>query len=294
MNDYWREVFGWSVSRQGLWDECMLAYYYRYIARWEGHKGDPFRERMRFLGALKKLVFVKGQYIHDAIQSQVDHRYMGRPVNAEAAQNLYRMSIEKVMRYPKQHLVEAFNGIGVEDEEFANLLEQGREQLERFFSVIWPSYDELEYLRHERFDSFELRGVKVNVKIDLASRNDRGEVVITDWKTGKEWGEPSENLQMSTYIMWACHMFKVPLERVKGEIVYLSSGKHVPTIRDQAQVDEAAGLIQSGARDMLSVKGTTDLPGSPSPDRCQVCNFATYCPHGKEVLAGMGLAFSPL
>ena len=92
MNEYWREIFGWSWSRQRTWDVCKLRYYYSYIGKWEGFKGDLNRERLQWLSKKTDWVMLEGELIHEAIESQVNQWAIGRPVSKTAATFFYDLT----------------------------------------------------------------------------------------------------------------------------------------------------------------------------------------------------------
>lgn len=284
MNEYWRENFGWSVSRQSMWAECKRKYYFNYIGKFEGPRGDFEGMRVKFLSKLKKFVFIEGELIHKAIESQINQHYVGREVSEESAKNLFINELNKIRKRTENCIAEVKNGETIENSKFDEIQEDGLEQLDNFFKIIWPIYKKLKYLNHEHVDSFYIDDIKVWVKADLVTKTDGGTVVITDWKTGKEWGDIKENPQMSTYILWAMDYYDLPLEKIKAEIAYLRTNKIITTERSDKQLEEVRNMIKSKSLEMLNVSSLDELPPDPSESKCKVCNFLTVCKDGKSVV----------
>ena len=286
MNEYWREIFGWSVSRQSIWDECERKYYFNYIGKFEGPRDDFERARINFLSKkLKKFVFTEGELIHKAIEFQINQHYVGREVSEESAKSLFIHELDKIRKRPEDHIVETKNRLVIEDSKFDEMQEDGLEQLDNFFKIIWPIYKKLEYLKHERVDSFYIDGIKVWVKADLVTKTNDGTVVITDWKTGKEWGDIGESPQMSTYVLWAMDYYNLPLEKIKAEIAYLRTNKIVTVEKSEEQLEKIRNMIKLKSLEMLDVSSLGDLPPDPIESKCKVCNFLTICEDGKSVVA---------
>jgi len=289
MNTYWREIFGWSKTRQALWDECKRAYYYHYIGKWEGFRGDRKRERLQRLSKLKKFIFWKGELIHEVIRNQVTLFSANKPFLQEGAKKYFVQQVEEVRRHPEGSITEAVNGHIVSDERFEAAQTDGLRQLDNFFGLVWPRYRERRLLEYERLTFFEVRGTKVWVRVDLVTQTDDEKVIITDWKTGDErWMDVESDEQMGVYIMWAIDRFDVPLTQISAEFVFLRSGESLSVIRTQQQLEDLKEAISIRAKEMLAVQTEADFPPSPEERKCYECNFATICPEGKQSIGSAG------
>ena len=122
------------------------------------------------------------------------------------------------------------------------------------------------------------------MKADLVTRTEDGTVVITDWKTGKEWGNVEESPQMSTYILWAMDYYDLPLAKIKAEIAYLRTNKIITMERSDKQLEGVRNMIKLKSLEMLSVSSLDELPPDPGESKCKVCNFLTVCEDGKSVV----------
>jgi hypothetical protein len=87
-----------------------------------------------------------------------------------------------------------------DDTFFDQIRKTGVEQLENFFTKIWPEMKEYTYMRHEKFDRCMAGDTPVSLKVDLVSMMPDGSILITDWKTGHVRAEdPLHSLQMNVY-----------------------------------------------------------------------------------------------
>jgi len=288
MNDYWKKYFGWSSSRQNTWNTCKLRYYFSYIGKWEGFRGNRDRDKLQWLSRLKPWYMVKGSLVHEAIESQINQWSIHRPVSQEAAINIFRFKFSEVRSNPSKYLIDDINGFPVKVEEFDASLQEGVKILEIFFGTFWLNYEPLEYVKHEEFDSFEIGGQKVWVKIDLVTRMDDGLIVITDWKTGKvEENKDANEAQIGAYVLWAVEKLKVAEDRVKTEIAYLKDPSRRRNLIgfSKEQLLGVRTQILNGSKEMLAVSSPDDFPASPSERNCRGCSFATVC--------GAGMQFVP-
>lgn len=283
MNEYWKEIFGWSWSRQKTWDACRLRYYYSYIGKWEGFKGDTNRERLQWLSRKTAQYMLEGQLVHEAIRSQINQWAIGRPINREAAKRLYEYELNRVRKSPRDFLINEINGFPINDEKYDKWLDDGLLLLDNFFDIIWPNYDKYKYVQHEDFDSFKIEGIKVWTKVDLVTKMEDGTIMITDWKTGKVDEDAEENRrQLLGYALWAMEKFGVDESLVHAEVRFLRDpgGNPRPIKASKDELEKFRAFILENAKEMLSVKSPADFPPNPSERMCQECAFATVCPEG--------------
>jgi len=282
MNDFWRKIFSWSNSRQRLWDECRLAYYCRYIEKWNYNKNHPFRKELDRLSELTSLDAFQGSVVHEVLEVQINQHMLGRSTDKSAAQAQYVARLKAAERSPEKYLVESVNKQPVDSSLFRKMEDAGVRQIENFFTVFWPVYRSLKYMEHEKFDRFKLHGqLEVVVKVDLVTKSNNN-IVITDWKTGMEREEHKE--QIGVYVLWAMEKYSVPARNVKAEIVYLDTcGQKIYDLEPVA-LEDLKNAISLKAGEMLQVNKKEDFSPNPAPWKCKRCNYMTICEWGKRIL----------
>jgi hypothetical protein len=67
--------------------------------------------------------------------------------------------------------------------------------------------------------TFDIQGIRVTVKVDLAFANKDGRYEIIDWKTGKAHEDASAQLEL--YILWAHLSLAYPLESISAHEISL-------------------------------------------------------------------------
>jgi CRISPR/Cas system-associated exonuclease Cas4 (RecB family) len=264
---------------------CKLKYYYNYVGKWEGFKGQINREKLQWLSRKKCWYMVQGSLIHEAIEGQINQWAVGRPVSKDAAKNLFSFQLREIQQAPRESLIDEINGFPVDTKMFDESSQNGPRLLDGFFDIIWPNYEPLQYVKHEEFDSFDVNGVRVWTKIDLVTRMKDKTIVVTDWKTGKV-GETDENEdQLTTYVLWAMHRFRIDEKSVRAEVRYLRDTASRPRLVqvDKEQLQEFRKMIAKESNEMLSVKSVSDFPSSPS-SRCRECAYATICASGHQFI----------
>lgn len=274
MNYFWRKNFGWSKSRQEIWDSCKKAYYFRYIARWE----QGLKEKLKYFTSLNTLAQLKGSLVHDAIRQQILQHRAGRDVSLDSAVNYLKMRFKPIWQNPQNYLVEAVNGIGFEKEQLKQIISDSLKLIDNFFNILWHNYRGLKYLSHEVLEKFYIKGIPIWVQPDMVTLNNAEEIIITDWKTGKTEHEAEDDLQLGVYILWASEKYHYKSENIKAELVYLDSCNSSLFGRNALKLKELEEYIVKNAQEMLAIQHEDDLPASPTSLRCRFCNYAVICP----------------
>lgn len=298
MNDYWRKIFGWSNSKENLFWECPKAFCFKYIAKFEGFRGNPQREKVRELGDLKSFPMWKGNILHEVLEEQIRRVKDGAEMAPLQAQVSFLRMVDEGATHP-EIFVEVRNGYRFMPQRFEEAKEDGLEQLTRFFSEIWPRYEGRRIVFLEELTEYVLRvpdlgEVKVWAKVDLATTETGEEVLITDWKTGRDGGEAEAKCspQLTGYILWflRCHGVDrdISVEQVYSELVYLKTGNAYRTQRSQSVLDDLAKHIVEWSRKILDKTSKKDFPAKPKDWKCRRCNFATICEQGKRFIPAGG------
>ncbi len=280
----WKGKYAWSVSSDRLWQTCKRAFYYRYVALWQPSTDSAVKNKLYLMKGLTPLATLQGRVVHDAIESLIQQHRLGRPLKAAPAQELYSETINRYTETAADVIAEAYNGLTVEGAYFDVVRRSGKRDIANFVNILWQHLVDQEYLMHERFESFTLDAIKVNVKVDYVTRSPNGKLVVTDWKTGEDHHPEEANLQLVVYGLWAAAKYGVSTDDVMLELAYLSSGKSYPAGLDVESVTAAREAVMAGASDILASDRLEDFPTNPEPNRCIACPFARVCPDGTQIL----------
>jgi len=208
---------------------------------------------------------------------------LGRDTNESTAKAQYVSRLRAAKRSPEEHIVEFVNKQFTDSDILGKMEDTGLRQIGNFFGAFWPVYKSLKYMEHEKFDRFKLDNqLEVVVKVDLVTKSNNN-IVVTDWKTGKEREEHEE--QIGVYVLWAIEKYSVPAEDVKAEIIYLDSCKQRIYEPESATLEVLKNTIPSKASEMLQVQEKRDLPPNPAPWKCPKCNYMTICEWGQRLLS---------
>lgn len=234
------------------------------------------------LGRLQNFSVLKGSLIHDAIREQITHHKLGRLVSPDAAKSFFSSKMNNIKTKPENYIIEAFNGLSISNDDFEKTSENGVNQLNTFFDIVWKNYSNLSYLSHEDLEKFKVDNIKVWVKLDLLTKSRDNNIIVTDWKTGTE--HPKDELQAEVYALWVKSKFNIPEDEIVAEFVYLQE----PTTRhmriSETRLKKRESHIISNANEILESNSEGDFPASPSDLKCKHCNFITICPDGREFL----------
>jgi hypothetical protein len=141
------------------------------------------------------------------------------------------------------------------------------------------------WLTIEDLVSYDVGGVPVFLRMDLAFRAKDGRVVIVDWKTGRNEGRFSE-VQLAGYALYAAQQGWVKsAEELQTELAYLALPRYVRRSVDQKRLDGAHAFIAKSASTMkallldpvANLGRLEDFAMIDRPTICRRCNFRRLC-----------------
>jgi hypothetical protein len=305
--------FSWSKSRHEKLSECLRAYYFHYYGSWGGwDRAAP--EPVRQLYVLKKLTnrFAwAGTVVHDSIRDALLDVRAGRPTDLgrtlERARGLMRGDYKhsRAKAYWREKGRKEFTGFleheyaePVGDAAWKQAWATTEEALTWFFEKSrWlPLARALKPEQWLEVDAgfehgiFHLDGVKVFAVPDFAYVDDEGRPVVVDWKTGHARDGYDE--QVLGYALYLGHRYRLPVESVEAQLVYLNGGQEVPVRVDpQALASFRAHFTRSVERMRALLRepaSNTPLEEDAFPltddlRACARCNFRRVC--GRETAA---------
>jgi CRISPR/Cas system-associated exonuclease Cas4 (RecB family) len=281
--------FSWSVSRHDSFQTCRRRYFYSYYASQE----DPEIHRLKRLSALPLWA---GSVVHETIEGLLKTREtLPSPEEQEAivraavhSQMLteWRESEAGSLRF---RLFEHEYQTPVEPEDKKIVVGTVMRSLRNFFKsdVLKEAYaaGRERWLTVEDLVSFEVEGVSVFLRMDLAFRDLQGRVVIVDWKTGRSEGRFNE-VQLAGYALYAARQGWVSAaEEIRTELAYLALPRYVRRNVDSRKLDHARAFIQKSAGNMKALlldplvnqARLEDFPMIDRPQACRRCNFRRLC-----------------
>jgi PD-(D/E)XK nuclease superfamily protein len=289
--------FSWSVSRHDTFSSCRRKYFYSYYIA----PDDPEIHRLKKLSALPLWA---GSVVHEIIEGFLKtHDTLPSPeeqqaiVHAAVHERLlgdWRDSEAASLRF---RLFEHEYSTPVEAEDKKIVVGTVMRSLRNFFKS--PVLQEAlavgraSWLTVEDLISFEVGGVNVFLRMDLAFRDAQGRVVIVDWKTGRGEGRFSE-IQLAGYALYAARQgWVAAAEEIQTELAYLAIPRYVRRSVDARKLDHARAFIEKSAGGMkallldplLNLGRLEDFPMIDRPQTCRRCNFRRLCFPPKEVAA---------
>jgi hypothetical protein len=295
--------FSWSASRHDAFMRCRRRYFYSYYAAGD----DPEITRLKRLSALPLWA---GSVVHEVIEELLKTRAeIPCPEEQEA---IVRAAVHSRMLSewreseagsPRFRLFEHEYEQPIDPEDKKILVGTVMRSLRNFFrcDALRDAYaaGRENWLTIEDLVSFEVRGVPVFLRMDLAYRSRDGRVVIVDWKTGR--GEGRFNaVQLAGYALYAAERGWVSApEEIVTELAYLVIPRYVRRSVDRRMLEHARAFIARSAGSMkallldpvANLARLEDFPMVDRPQACRRCNFRRLCfPREAEVRAAFAAA----
>jgi CRISPR/Cas system-associated exonuclease Cas4 (RecB family) len=286
--------FSWSASRHDSFQTCARKYYYSYYASQE----DPEVARLKRLSALPLWA---GSVVHEVIEEFLkSHEALPSEAEQEA---IVRSAVHSRMLSDWRESEAGPSGFRLFEHEYETPVEQEDKKiavgtvmrsLRHFFRS--PTLAEAlavgrrDWLSIEDLVSFDVDGVLVFLRMDLAFRGRDGRVLIVDWKTG--WREGRFNaVQLAGYALYAAAQGWVARpEELDTELAYLVHPRYVRRRVDGRQLDEARRFVARSAARMQALlidrdgnlARIDDFPRVDKPQVCRRCSFRRLCyPRGE-------------
>ncbi len=293
-----RNRFGWSLSRESMFDTCRRRYYFHYYLSWNGWNASaPGIVREAF--KLKRLVSLplwRGQLVHyiasKVLQSLKKRKRM--PDSRDVVRyTLERFDRQLAFSQSKQYLTESKKKGGKLNIDWLALFEHeyGRtldpERIERAREECVEAIEGLlrgpmlrraaetdsnewviEDLDHAEFSqNFTFDGITVYVKTDFLFRERDGALCIVDWKTTREpgppggaaRGEPGAAVQLGVYGYYAARVLGVPVDMIRlFEVNLLRGGEVTEHAVREEMLERFSEHIAGGIAKLSSVLSDGD------------------------------------
>ncbi|MFB5763904.1 RecB family exonuclease [Paenibacillus medicaginis] len=296
--------WSYSQSRANTFDECLRKYYFHYYGSHNGWNREQATEEQAALYRLKQLsnlYLLFGDLAHRMCESAIRaldvRREPPRPefldkVMREMLNQGYKESQDREtwLSQPKQRIMLSEIYYGEETlHDRISIINDRRRAIVRNLSAsaTWKelSAGRAQVVEVEKWDTMLLHETKVYVKMDLLYRRQNGEMVIVDWKTGKE-GDFSDQLYL--YAAYVREKYNIPLEQLELRVEYLVTGEseaYKPEQEEIAKVEENVGRYIEEMKSCLDdeyynkPKPMSFFTPMPSRRACGSCNFREVCEH---------------
>jgi hypothetical protein len=288
--------FSWSVSRHDSFNTCRRKYFYSYYAS----NDDPEIKRLKKLSALPLWA---GNVVHGTIENFLKTRdAIPSPEEQDA---IVKAAVHGDMLTAWR---ESEQGVGVDESgafrfrlfEHEYQVPVDADDKKIVVGIVMRSLRNFfrsdllkdvmaagraRWLTVEDLVSFEVAGVPVFVRMDLAYRDRDGRVVIVDWKTGRGEGRFSE-VQLAGYALYAAQQGWVQsADELRTELAYLALPRYVRRTVDQKRLDHARSFIAKSASNMKALLidpmgnlgRLEDFAMVERPQVCRRCNFRRLC-----------------
>jgi hypothetical protein len=304
----------WSFSRRETFETCPLRYYFAYYgANKRSAKGEPQKQLLAELKALKNRYLRTGDILHLVIKCALEGEQKGKSWSLDRMQGFAVHIFDADLAYSRRYreidlhgaehppvLLQEFYYAQADAEE---LCAQARKRmlfdLEAFATL--PVY---EVARKAGALTSALREEKVSLKpfpcgakgkIDLAYP-EGSRWIIVDWKSGRATATGDDSLQLGFYALWA--RAQLLQGRLPGEdevavfMAYLESGDLIshrvtPDVLRRARVRILQDAERMAAMENYGQSGDREaFTPCASPFKCRGCPFLAACPEGQRCVSG--------
>lgn len=247
--------FGWSISREAMFQSCQRRYYFHYYLSWGGweEKAPAIAKEAFLLKRLVGLSLWRGQLVHYVVTKILSSlKVKGKIPDREKVISYLNERFDKQYEFSRNRLYlkipkksgERINAdwLALIDHEYGReislaSLERTRSECLEAITNLLASPILVRVLQTDRnlwkienldaaefSQQFDFSGATVYVKMDFMFRDRNSNLVIVDWKTGKssesEFDSCAEehqdpSSQLSVYAYYASKVLGVPAESIR-------------------------------------------------------------------------------
>jgi hypothetical protein len=287
-------VFSWSRSRAGMFEECRRRYYYHYYGAWGGWEPSAPTD-VRRLYVLKQLTGRQGwagRTVHAGVELVLRALHAGEELSeARLIEDTVRRMREE-WRFSRRagYRERPKDGVALFEHEYGVEVTDQAWQVLRDHVYRLPLLAEIRRTPPERWiliediRAFEFDGTPIYAAPDFGywTRDDR--LALVDWKTGSP--DPEETAtQLGGYALYARDILDVPPDRVDLLEVNLRAGEVTVHPWDAARLDEIRERLRLSIRGMkawlrdagANVAALEDFERTEDLRLCRWCNFKGVC-----------------
>lgn len=265
----------WSYSKSADFEACPLKIYFRGKG-----SGDPPQSE-EATSSLVNLNAILGIAVHRGIASQMDEWADGGTPTFQGAKQTAEDWIEQVWEHRYERIIEANNGKHLSSGQRHKFIGIAKRHLRTFSKAIWPEYRHHEHVLHEELQTFEVRGNPVHVKVDLCTRDQEGNLVITDWKTSAPPLLEFDSLQLDVYGLWAREELEPDVDNIKITLAHTRTGDTSTQSLTPEHLEDVAELIDLECQEWNSKDGIEDYTADPESQKCRECQYLKRCDAGQ-------------
>ncbi|MCD6379630.1 PD-(D/E)XK nuclease family protein [bacterium] len=289
--------FGWSISRESLFDSCKRAYYFHYYLSWGGwNRNAPEDSRRAF--KLKRLVSLplwRGQLVHYIATKILQSTRSKKRIPAEDDVTSYTIesfnkqlnfSKEKRYRYEPKKIRGKLhtNWLALRDHEYGidippRHIEKTRGECLKAIKALLesPILDKISKTDSSKWviedidfsefaQSFQFEKTTIFLKTDFMFRSNDGTFNIVDWKTFADNPPSSKKRdlgragdQLGIYGYYATAILGEPIGNIKMyEINLLDAAREVVYTINKKSIERATKRINKGIAKLASVLTDND------------------------------------
>ena len=294
-------LFSWSRSRDGMFQDCRRRYFYHYYGSWGGWADDAPADTRR-LYVLKQLTGRQGwagRVVHQAIEMALKALHAGTelPEGWLLEETVRRMREEwrfsragGYRERPKGDvaLFEHEYGVAVSAAGWQVLREHVLRCLRNFHRL--PLWHDIRRTPRERWiliedvRAFDFEGTPVYAAPDFGYWTTGDRLALVDWKTGSPTPEETA-VQLGGYALYARDILEVLPKRVDLLEVNLRAGEVSVHPWDDARLDDIRSRLRLSIRGMkawlrdpeANVGVLEDFERTEDLRVCRWCNFKAVC-----------------
>jgi hypothetical protein len=287
---------GWSVSRYDSFSICKRQYFYNYYAKFD------LETDLRAINSLKNLTSVPleiGNITHKVIKTLLDRvKKTPEPIDNDRFMDFVRRKTLETVAGKKFSEVyyRELDDINAEEEILPAVLNASGNLLgsDRFLWLLSEARARRDewIVDPEGYGECRIDNLKAYCKVDfLFPVGD--ELVILDWKTGKEsrmaatGHQDKHGRQMRGYVAWAHFQFEHDIAKIKPFVAYL-----LPNYRERSysgnefDIEDFADTIRAETEEMYGYCRDVDENFPKAKDEfemthnltiCKFCNFRELC-----------------
>lgn len=274
----------WSYSIARQYQSCPRQFYYQ-NSREEG--SNNYTHKQYSSDSIQPPRARLGTVVHACIEEKITCWQKGTD---KSLRTMQQAATQQLQQYFNQH-EDAIKRLHLSSEDEDNiddlidsLTHIAQDHLKTFFRVIWPKFNSHRYITHEETTSFEVDDHTVWVRPDLCTRDQTGDFVVTDWKTGSVSQLENSTMQSLVYALWAYQEYEPDLNRILVQRVHTGTGEIDRMRPDREDIISIKTQIREDREDWTTLRNIDGFQPDPTLEKCNDCAYLSRCSAGQDLV----------
>jgi hypothetical protein len=253
----------WSITSSNDFARCPRIIFYK-----KQRKGPPYAIKHKHTFTTQTIV---GNIVHDAWEELLKNQ-VGKIIGEKILPNNknFQLTIEKLLH----KYTHSENNINT-----SSIFNQCLSHLQKGRARLYQDFSKHRIISVEETMDWRFIEIPITGKIDLITKDERGNIWIIDWKTETSIKSSMDDPQLTIYGEWAKINYNVDF--IKLAHIYTKQGRKEENRTRSENIDLLMNRIVEDYKYWMEYDNEDEYRTNANLWNCEICKFEHKCPDSK-------------